>query len=92
MAEDLLGHFQDRSKCKHFKRSHFVDAAALLSKHGFNSWKMLSKIDGETGKFIREDLREDGAAAIKLSFTNEVLSRLEEEKPSKFPEGVFKKR
>ena len=74
MADYLLGHFQNRSK---FKHSHFVDAAALLSKHGFNPWKMLSKIDGETGKFLREDLREDGTAAIKLSFTNEVLPRLE---------------
>ena len=92
MADDLLDHFQNRSKFQHFKRSHFVDAAALLSKHGFNSWKMLSKIDGTTGKFLREDLSEDGAAAIKLSFTNEVLSHLEEDNPSKFTECVFKKR
>ena len=50
----------------------------------------LRSTERETGKFLIEDLREDGTAAIKLSFINEVLSRLEEEKPSKFPEGVFK--
>ena len=69
----------------HFRRSHFEDAAVLRSKHGFYSWKMSSKIDDEASKFFRDDLREDGTAATKLSFINEVSSRLEEEKPAQFP-------
>ena len=46
---------------------------------------MISKIDDEASKFLREDLRKGGTAAIKLSLINEIPSRLEREKPSHPP-------
>ena len=46
---------------------------------------MFSKIDEETGKFLREDLRKEDATAIKLSLIDGNPSRLEQEKPSQFP-------
>ena len=52
MADGLLGHFQVRSKFQNFRRSHFAEEDALLSKHVFDSWKMLSKIDGERASFL----------------------------------------
>ena len=77
----MLERLQGMSKFAHYRRSHFEDAE-LLAKRGSDSWKLISKIDDETSKFLREDHRKDGAAAIELSLINEIPSRLEQEKPS----------
>ena len=67
----MLGRFQGRNKFAHYRRCRFEGEAVLLSHHGFDSWELVSKIEDETGKFLREDLRMHGAAAIKLSLINE---------------------
>ena len=85
MAGELVDHFSGRSKFAHYRRHRFEEAAKLLPHQRFTSREMSPKIDEETGKFLREDLRKDGATAIELSLADEILSRLEEEKPSQFP-------
>ena len=85
MVGELIEHFQGRSKFARYRRSHFEDAALMFAKHGFDSWKLIFKIDGETSKFLREDLTKDGTAAIELSMINETPSHLEQEKHSQFP-------
>ena len=90
MEEETADHFSGRSKFAHYRFRHLEDAAKLLFPQGFTSWGTLSKIDEETGKFLREDLRKAGTTAIKLSLVDEILPHIEQEKPSKFPDGVFK--
>ena len=47
----MIEHLEGISKFTHFKRHHFVGVDKLLPAHGFASWRAISKIDAETGKF-----------------------------------------
>ena len=46
-----------RRRFEHFKTSDFAQAARLFAKVGFASWSAIAKLDEETRKFLREDLR-----------------------------------
>ena len=63
----------------------------MFSNHWSDSWKLISKIGGVAIKFLREDLRKGGAAAIELSLINGTSSHLGQEKPAQFPSKNEKK-
>ena len=80
------------SKSTHYKRLRLEGDAKLLSRQGFDSWQVVSKIEDEAIGLPMEDLRYDGTLAIELSPVSEIPPRLEQEKPSNFPFNNHKKR
>lgn len=77
MAERLDG----RSEFTHLNRYRFESSDKITASHGFGSWRAISKIDAETGKFLRGDLRKEGRTAIKLSPVNEICEHFDQENP-----------
>ena len=55
----------------------------MLSKAGFMDWGIISKLDEQTRKYPREDIRKEGVAAIQLSLINDISHHYENEKHPK---------
>ena len=80
---DVRKNLEGRSNFNHFRAHRFQEAGRLLSKAGFQDWGTISKRDEQTRKYLREDLRKEGVAAIQLSLISEISHRYENEKPFK---------
>ena len=71
-----------RHRFEHFRSSDFGQAARLFAKVGFTSWPAIAKLDEETRKFLREDLRKaHKCSARELSLVNDIFTYYENEKP-----------
>ena len=45
VVADMIEHFDGMSKFAHYRRGHFEGKSLLISHHGFDSWKLVSRID-----------------------------------------------
>ena len=63
------------SKFTRSGKTQFRETATFLRKAGSGKWVTLSKIERQTGKYIREDLRIEGANAINISRGGEIFNR-----------------
>ena len=79
----MRANLEGRSKFNHFRAHHFQEAGRLLSKAGFQDWETISRLDEQTRKYLREDLRKEGVAAVQLSIVTEISHHYENEKPPK---------
>ena len=81
-----------RHRFAHFRGKQFLIAAALFVRAGFASWSAITKLEDETRKFLREDLRgKFKRSAIDLSLINDVFTHYENEKPHR-PSGSKRRR
>ena len=63
-------------------KGQFAEAAMLFAKFGFSSWKTISKLEDETRKFLRQDLRKDGRTSKELALINDIFSHYENDRRS----------
>ena len=74
---DSLAH---RTRFKGFAKKHFVDADDLLVQAGFSTWRKIAKLDDETRKSLRGDLRKNQKrTAAQLCLINDIFARYENE-------------
>ena len=82
LVRQMMGSLGKRSKFAHFDKRHFSSAAKLFVQAGFSSWTAISKLDDETRRFLREDLRKKHkCSALDLSLINDIFAHYENEKP-----------
>ena len=80
LADAMFESLEGRSKFSNTSRTQFHRTAKLFVSAGFTSWKTISKLDDETRKFLREDLRANGCKASELSVANDIFAHYETEK------------
>ena len=78
----MYSSLKGRSRFSQVEKSQFSDAAKLFVKFGFRSWKAISKLDDETRKFLRQDLRKDGRTAKELALINDIFTHYENDRRS----------
>ena len=82
LTNQMIKSLGQRNRFAHFKNSQFGDAAKLFVKAGFYSWTAISKMDDETRKFLREDLRKKfHCSALELSLINDIFTHYENDRP-----------
>lgn len=71
-----------RHRSERFKNAHFAQVARLFAQVGFTALSPIAKIDEETRKFLREDLRmARKCSARELSLIQDISPFYETEKP-----------
>ena len=81
LTRQMMGSLGRRSKFTHFDKKHFSSAAKLFVRAGFSSWAAISKLDEETRRFLRGDLRgKFRCTALDLSLINDIFTHYENEK------------
>ena len=84
LSNDMRDSLAQRTRFKGFTKKHFIAAADLLVTAGFSVWGKIAKLDEETRKFLREDLRKNQkCTAAQLCLINDIFAHYENEKPSR---------
>ena len=91
LTKEMHSSLKGRSRFSHVTREQFSEAAKLFVKFGFSSWKTISKLDDETRKFLRQDLRKDGRTAKELSLINDIFAHYENDRRSVRSSGKEKR-
>ena len=82
LSKEMYSSLKGRSRFSHVSKGQFAEAAKLFAKFGFSSWKTISKLDDETRKFLRQDLRKDGRTAKELALINDIFPHYENDRRS----------
>ena len=81
LTRQMMGSLGRRAKFTHFDKKHFPSAAKLFARAGFSSWTAIAKMDEETRRFLRGDLRgKFRCTALDLSLINDIFTHYENEK------------
>ena len=80
VANDMPRRLAIRSTFTHLRPEIFREAATLLPKAGFDTWRSVGEMNTATQKPPREDRRKEARKAAQLSLADEISTHYEDDK------------